>query len=108
MSMKRTIHVLVWGLFLGLASPTLDGSTARAESEAAAEAEDPANKLPPGFQPIRGKEESAQVDANPLVVMAYGAILAGLFIYIILIVRRQGQLSRDVAELAKEMGRRES
>lgn len=73
------------------------------EASTSAERDDPASRLPPGFQPIRGKEESAQVDPNPLVVGAYGAIFLGLFIYVIWMVRRQGQLAREVADLARRM-----
>lgn len=85
----------------GAASPSL----ASAETPEAAEQveRDPAADLPPGFQPIRGKEEEAKVDPSPLVVGAYGAILAGLLLYVVFIARRQGQLSREIEELAREV-----
>lgn len=103
------VHALLGAAMLWVADANVDPSVAAAQEEAADMVEGEAGRdLPPGFEPIRGKEESAQVDPNPLVVSAYGAILAGLFIYVILVVRRQGRLSREVAELAKEVERKGS
>jgi hypothetical protein len=107
MRLPRLLYVLLCGATSWAVDAAFDPPPVVAQEQAAdmVEGED-GSDLPPGFEPIRGKEASAQVDPNPLVVMAYGAILAGLFIYVILVVRRQGRLSREVAELAKEVERR--
>lgn len=108
MKMLRLLAVLSSAAGLWLGAMTLDPDPAAAQPNEAADMveREAGRELPPGFEPIRGKEASAQVDANPLVVTAYGAILAGLFIYVILVVRRQGRLSREVAELAREVERK--
>ncbi|MGF1509416.1 MAG: CcmD family protein [Myxococcota bacterium] len=61
--------------------------------------------LPPGFEPIRGKSEAAKVAAEPLVVGAYGAVLAGLFGYVIYVVRSQSGLARRLEELERRVDR---
>ena len=109
MRLPRLVHVALSAAIFWAADAAFDPPRAVAQEEAADMVEGgDESDLPPGFEPIRGKEASAQVDANPLVVMAYGAILAGLFVYVILVVRRQGRLSREVAELAKEIERKGS
>lgn len=119
MTMHRTFCALALAGLFGLAgagglvpaiAQTPDEGAAASKSERAVDAaknDDPGGELPAGFRPIRGKEESAKVDPDPLVVMAYGAILAGLFVYVIFMVREQGRLSKEIAELAREMERRD-
>ncbi len=90
-------------LWLVVGSSVVSGSPdAQATSTAAAEASD----LPPGFVPIKGKDPSEQVNPVPLVVLAYASVLAGLLLYVILLARRQGEISRQIADLADELRRR--
>jgi hypothetical protein len=103
--MKRTIRVLSLTFVLGAVGLALDAAPAAAEPEAPAAKK---SELPPGFEPIAGKEEEAKVDPNPLVVAAYGAILGGLLLYVILMARQQGRLSKEIAELAAEVSRKTS
>ncbi len=61
-------------------------------------------EIPPGFEPIKGSEARAQsVDANVLVVGAYGAILVLMFGFVIYVVRTQSQISKEMSELASKL-----
>ncbi|MEM1025548.1 MAG: hypothetical protein AAGD10_15900 [Myxococcota bacterium] len=56
---------------------------------------------PIGFVPIKGKNRAAKTPAGPLVVGAYAAVLAGLFLYVIYVQRSQGDIARRIEELRR-------
>ncbi|NJK89960.1 MAG: hypothetical protein HC923_11605 [Myxococcales bacterium] len=107
--MKNALRAAVLTLFVAMtfavSAPILaadePGPILLAQSD-----DEPSKELPPGFVPVKGADPTQQVDAHPLVVMAYGSILGGLFVYILILVRRQGKLATELRELADEMRRR--
>ena len=87
-------HLLVAAVFaLGL---LVAGVGAQAQSPT-----ETATTPPAGFVPIKGKNRAAQTPAGPLVVAAYAAVLAGLFIYLIYVQRTQGEIARQIEELRR-------
>jgi len=100
------VRRLVLGLVLGLTCLVLWGPSAGAStSTVAAEAAPTARKLPPGFVPIKGKEEAAKTPAGPLVVGAYAAVLAGLLFYVVYIARAQAALQARLDAMQRERDR---
>jgi CcmD family protein len=62
--------------------------------------------IPPGFEPIAGKEAQAEsVSAPLLVVLAYGAFFLLTFGYVVHLARRQKALSDEVAALRQKLGK---
>lgn len=79
-------------------------STAAAPAPAAG----PSKPLPPGFEPISGREAAAEsVSASLLVVLAYAAFLAGMFGFVIYVARGQAALAKEIKELSEKLGRAE-
>lgn len=58
--------------------------------------------VPEGFEPVKGRAVDA-IDPNPLVVGAYAAVLAGIFGYLVFMVRSQAELGRQVDELRRRL-----
>lgn len=76
-------------------------------SAAAAFAQAPEKKPPPGFEPVAGAPDTAKVDPNPLVVGAYAAFFVGMFGFLVYVVKRQSDMSKEMAELAERINRAE-
>ena len=94
-------HPLILGfLFLVLWLGALFASDAIAQSDAP-----PAKKPPPGYEAFEPAPEDEQVSAGNMVVIAYGAVLFGVFGYIVFVARGQSTMSREVAELASRIER---
>ena len=62
-----------------------------------------AEELPPGFQPVKGAPNVAQIDPNPLVVGAYATFFFGIFGYVIFLARRQAEMAKEMEELAAQI-----
>lgn len=61
--------------------------------------------IPPGFEPIAGKEERAEAVSAPLlVVLAYGAFFLLTFGYVVHVTRRQKALSDELTALRQKLG----
>ena len=58
-----------------------------------------------GFQPVAGAPDTEKVDANKLVVAAYAAIFVGVFGYVVYMARSQGEMAKEMAELAAQISR---
>lgn len=66
----------------------------------AAETPPPKRNIPPGFEPVSGKEAVAESVSAPLmVVLAYGAFFVLMFGYVIYVVRGQTALSNELKAL---------
>lgn len=94
----RRLLGFVAGLWLLSATPALaqtgdDGLREKAKQE--------------GFQPVAGAPDTEKVDASRLVVAAYAAIFVGVFGYVIYMVRSQGEMAKEMAELAEQISRAE-
>ena len=97
---------LIWWFTLSLYCTTCSPPWAFANDErtrTATAGEFEATRLPPGFQPIRGAEEKTMIDPNPLVVGAYAAFFAIMFIYVIVLGIQQKRAIEEIAELREKI-----
>ena len=69
---------------------------------AAAGSSDRSPFVPEGFEPVRGRPVDP-INPNPLVVLSYAAVLAGLFGYVIHMVRGQAELGKRLDELRRRL-----
>lgn len=74
-------------------------------SEATAQQTPDAPKPPPGYEKFEPAPESEQVNADNLVVLAYGAVFFGLFGYLVFVARGQSEMGKEMAELAARLDR---
>ena len=98
--MRRSIRTA----FVSFVFATGIGLTGLAYAQDAA----PARKPPPGFQPVKGAPSTENVDANKLVVAAYGAILVGFLGYVVMVSRKQAEIAQQMQELAARVGNQDS
>lgn len=76
-------------------------------SAAAAFAQAPAKKPPPGFEPVAGAPDTEKVSPSPLVVGAYAAFFVGMFGFLVYVVKKQSDMSKEMTELAERINRAE-
>lgn len=102
--MKSPFALLPLALLLfGLSSLSSPDTMAQGAATATPAVEKKA--IPPGFEPIAGKEEKAEsVSAPMLVVLAYGTFFFLTFGYVVHVVRRQKALSDEIAAVQKKVG----
>lgn len=110
MTKKRTRRLAELALTCTLAAAPAGLAFAQdepAEPPAAARAEEapkPKKPIPPGFEPVPGAT-TENVDANKLVIGAYAAFFAGFFGYVLMVARKQGEMAKEMAELAARIRR---
>lgn len=98
-SALRRIVRQVQRLLLGALVATALSALAPAFAEV-----EPKREIPPGYEPIKGAEARAQsVDANALVVGAYGAILVLMCGFVVYVARTQSAISKEMVELAGKL-----
>ena len=103
MGMRRSLFTLAFIGSLWL----LPAIAVFAQSGTATMAAEPPRKAPPGFEPVQGAPDTQKVDPNPLVVAAYGAILIGMFGYVVFVARKQSEIAKEMTELADRIKRAE-
>jgi CcmD family protein len=103
MGMRRSLFTLAFIGSLWL----LSAAAAFAQSGTATPTAMPPPRAPPGFEPVAGAPDTQKVDPNPLVVAAYGAILIGMFGYVVFVARRQSDIAKEMSELADRIKRAE-
>ena len=101
------MHHLVLALVLFtapafLAGVTLAQSNAKAPTSSPHIAMEP-DEIPPGFRPVKGAPDVAQIDPNPLVVGAYAAFFLGVFGYVVYLAWRQTEMAREMEDLAAQI-----
>lgn len=80
-------------------------STVTSGPSAKSSADESAPKPPPGYEAFEPAPDAEQVSATNLVVLAYGAVLFGLFAYVVFIVVRQASISDEMTRLARRLDR---
>lgn len=102
--------VLSLMLFVGLALLNGVASAQNGQSggpAAPVSTSDPAipadEEIPPGFRPVRGAPDVAQIDPNPLVVGAYATFFLGVFLYVVYLARLQTAMAKEMEELAEQI-----
>lgn len=63
--------------------------------------------LDEGYQPVAGAPDTEKVDANKLVVGAYGAIFVAIFGFMGFIVKKQSEMAKEMTDLARQIGEHE-
>lgn len=102
-ALMKLLFPLTLALSLAVAHPEDASAQPTASSTPAAAPEK--KPIPPGFEPLAGKEERAEsVSAPLLVVLAYGAFFLLTFGYVVHVARRQKALSDELAQLRAKLG----
>lgn len=93
-----------WSIFtVALVAMTVAITGATFAAEPDADRKSSAKQAPPGYERFEPAPESEQVSAVNLVVLAYGAVFVGLLGYVVLVVRSQAAMGKEMVELAARL-----